>query len=498
MVNTQFFQFAKRKNSTARPGGTPGAAFNCNIKESSSVLRPTLQISTAGISGGGAGFPTHFNYAYIATFNRYYYVVEWVSIAHELWEVILEVDVLATYRVEIGNATAYVARASEDYDGTISDGLFPTTSKVTCVRNYWYASGTQHSPWLREYADGTYILGIVNSEGSGVGGITYYAMSNSGFNAFKGYLLGDYEWTGIEDTNPDLGENLYKSLFNPFQYISSITWFPIGYSSISGTPSTLKLGWWVLSDNITCKVLSGDTAGKYLAYDVIYTGVHPETDERGIYVCSAPYSQYRLYAPPFGEFTLDAQQIASSVVQFDSALSSALTIIINVDLISGMGQLEVLCTSGVLVRASAMVGVNIAIAQINSNGWGQVRNIAETSGGVLGSLFSGNIGGAISSAATGILNGIELSIPHSQEKGSNGSIGEYQRDFFLECVYSDLADDALEDKGRPLCKEVVLSTLAGGYVQTVGAHVDIAAYLDEVEQINTLLDGGIYLILAAG
>lgn len=487
-INAIFYQFSKRRNSTARPDGNGVFSAMCLLKEGTSILNPALQIAGNLIARPLA------NYAYIAHFSRYYYIRDWVFI-DGLWEVYMEVDVLATYRTEIGNSTAYVARASEDYDGTIIDGMFPTTALCSMSRVGW----TGGSPWVSSYGQGTYIVGIVNSEASGVGGITYYAMSNSSFNDFKSYLLGDYDWTGIEDSNPDLGENLYKSLFNPFQYVVSINWFPISYSSISGTAATVKLGWWVLSANIGAKVLS---VGKYTLEANIYAPSHPDAASRGKYLNGAPFSDYRLFAPPFGEFTLDAKMLASANAQYDGGYFSPIFCHITVDLITGMGELTCAISAspgaGTLVQASAMVGVPIAIAQINSNGWGQVRNIAETSASVLSSAISLNFGGVISSATTGILNGIELSIPHSQEKGSNGSIAPYGRGFYVDCIYNGLTDDAVSDKGRPLCKEVVLSTLAGGYVQTVGAHVDIAGFADEINQINDMLDAGIYLILPAG
>lgn len=488
MVNTQFFQFAKRKNSTARPGGTPGAAFNCNIKESSSVLRPTLQISTAGISGGGTGFPTYFNYAYIATFSRYYYVTEWVSIANELWEVSLEVDVLATYRVEIGNATAYVARASEDYDGMILDGMYPAKANSTKAEYLWPSTG---HPWN---STGCYVLGLINSAYANYGCVSYYVFSQDMFADLKEYLLGDYEWTGIEDSNPDLGENLYKSLFNPFQYISSAMWLPVNMNSILGTGiGSISFGWWTLT-NVGAYTLA---APQYGYSTTLSVGKHPKASTRGDYLCASPFTTYRLFAPPFGEFTLDGNLIASS---FGNASTATINIDMTVDLQTGNGTLIVSCSAGTLLRTETRIGVDVQIAQVNSNGWGQVRNVAEQGTSVIASLFTGNIAGAISGAVTGILNGIENNVPHAQTMGSNGSRAQYTsvETFKLEAIWKDVVDDALSDKGRPLCKEVLLSTLAGGYIQTVGAHVDIAGFADEITQINDMLDAGIYLILPAG
>lgn len=478
------YTLAKKKNSTEVPASVAVSFTNCMIKEGCGIVNPTI-----GIDNGLTWNPSAYNYAAIPAFNRFYYVTDWYFDRGRWWAN-MTVDVLATYKTTILSNTAYVARASKSYDGTIADSLFP--AKAISEENIVYWPGNVHTPWVRSFSEGFYVIGIINSEQNNIGGISYYAFTNTQFASFKEYLLGDTTWTGILDTNPDFGDNLYKSLFNPYQYITTINWFPLSWVNSWGTSvNSIKFGWWELS-GISCYKLTTqfNGIGQSLAIPK-----HPQSDARGKYLNSAPFSKYRLFAPPFGEFELDGSIIVNGIY---SATSTNIGFVILVDFISGSGTLEVYSyydanTPVTLLRTQAIVAVPIQIAQINNNGWGSIRNIVETSVSTLTSAFSADVGGVIANSVTGIMNGIELRIPHVQEKGSNGSISAYRANFQIECVFSIMADDALADKGRPLCQEVPLGTLYPGYVQTVGAHVEIAGTETEIEQINGYLDGGVYL-----
>lgn len=484
MVSVSFYTFAKKRNSTAVPSTAPLLVLSCALKEECSIINPVISVSTAN--------PTAYNYAAISDFSRYYYISDW-TYSGGLWWATLTVDVLASYKTHILNTTLYVARSASRYDGDVPDGMFPAKCKSTGWRSEWPT--LQGTPWARAFGDGFYVVGIINNDGDSVGAVSYYAFTPAQFAALKTYLLGNTTWTDITSTNPDLGENLYKSLFNPFQYISTVNWFPLSYNASWGTAITgIKFGWWYL-DTISCYRLN---TYLYSFAQNLYAGEHPQAAQRGAYLNTSPFSTYRLMAPPFGEFTLDGSLIVNGTyVQYDTVKAVNVSCAIQVDFVSGQGDLWVSVNIGggewaTLIHSQAPVCVPIQIAQINNNGWGEVRNTVETVGGMLSSAFSGNVGGVISNLATGVMNGLEAHVPHAQERGNNGSIGIYALDFALENIHAIMADDALVEKGRPLCRNVLLSTLSG-YVQTVGADVAIPGSDTEMEELNTFLDGGAYL-----
>lgn len=490
-----FYQFAKKSNSTKRPAGSP-TTYNCTLKEPCNIMSPVI-----GLDLGLTTNPHAYNYAYIAAFGRYYYVSNW-EYSGRLWWASLAVDVLATYRAEILNTSCYVARSAAAYNGDIMDALYPTKAGEIAVQEP--LSLLNNTPWAQSLADGMYVVGIINNDNLSFGAVSYYAFTPSNFALFKNYLMADANWTGILTTNPDIGENLYKSIFNPYQYIVSINWFPFEIPSNIGLSTTvIPFGWWVI-ENMNAYRISNYIYTLADWNSALTVREHPQAQTRGSFVLSAPYSKYRLIFPPWGEFELDANLIAKGQwQQFDTVRGCDLGTIIKIDFISGIGILYVYVRHGPDIKDQAtllinqtMVGVPIQLAQINTNGWGQVQNIVSTAAGVLGSIAKLDVGGAISNAATGIINTVENNIPHMQSIGSTGSIAPYvTHKPKIETVHKILVDENRAEMGRPLCETRTLSTLTGngGYVLTRNADVQISGYDAEISAINNLLNNGIYL-----
>lgn len=84
------------------------AIYNGNLRDDSKVINPEIMIESANL--------TNFNYAYIPSFHRYYYIDEIVSYRSNLWIVKLKVDVLMSFASDIKGLTC-VIEATEDYKG---------------------------------------------------------------------------------------------------------------------------------------------------------------------------------------------------------------------------------------------------------------------------------------------------------------------------------------------------------------------------------------------
>lgn len=494
-MTVNFYSFSKKKNSTAQPVSNP-TMYVCTLKERCSVVSPTI-----GLDLGRLTSPSSFNYAYIPDFSRYYYIKDWYW-EQGLWWANLSVDVLATYKTYILQNNCYVARASKKYTGSIIDSLYPS-SVMKYIDQVFWQGGSNNNPWVSGFDSGFYVVGIINNDGDSIGAISYYAFTVQQFSAFKTYLLGDTTWTGILSSNPDLGEALYKSLFNPFQYISTINWFPLSFDTSWGTQTTnLKFGWWLLQ-NISCYKLN---QFRTQITQSLYVREHPQCPDRGRYLNGSIYSSYRLLFLPWGEFTLDGDIIAACmyapITQQGTVKYARLDFTILIDFISGNGELvitsihansETATSYPLLLKVQAICCVPIQIAQITNNDIQQ--DVAITQGVTNGMInaFLKNPVGAIKSIVTGVSDAVEAHLPHMQEKGSNGSLNAFMYKAWIECDFSLVANDAVNDKGRPLCEEVQLSTLSPGYVLTAGAHIEIAGFEEEISSINNYLDGGVYL-----
>lgn len=483
--SVNLYTLAKKRNSTAAPASQPVSFSNCIIKAGSGIVAPVI-----GIDNGLTWNPSTYNYAIIPTFQRMYYITDWYFDGG-LWWAHMNVDVLATYKTTILNNSAYVARAAKTYDTAIIDSLYPTTSEKRAFPSSLVGA---LSPWTPFYSSGFFVVGVINNDSAAAGATSYYIFSFNQFQALKAFLLSTSTWTGIDETNPDFGDNLYKSLFNPFQYITDVKWFPYALpTELCVLQSSLRFGWWTL-ENVSCYRI---TTFRDIRSYTLPVNIHPQSEMRGDYMNGAPYSTYQLIAPPWGEFNLDPNLICN-VRTLPNMAGPTLAVNIQIDLISGYADIFIGAPlkngqNATLLYNTALLAVPIQIAQINNNAWGQIRNIVETGAGVIGSVAKLDFGGAITSAANGILNGIELNVPHVQQTGSNGSISQYAINFTLNAIFSIVVDDAPADKGRPLCTVTQLGALFPGFVQTVGAHVEIAGTETEIEQINNYLDGGIYL-----
>ena len=70
------------------------------LKDNCSVINPTFILSETN--------PTGFNYAYIAEFARYYYIVDVINTSNGLWEITLMCDVLMSFASDILSCNAII------------------------------------------------------------------------------------------------------------------------------------------------------------------------------------------------------------------------------------------------------------------------------------------------------------------------------------------------------------------------------------------------------
>ena len=76
-----------------------------HLKGETSITDPIITIDLEN--------PSLYNYAYIQAFKRYYFINDIKSIRNNLWELSIHVDVLMTYKNEIGNCTAIIDTTEE-------------------------------------------------------------------------------------------------------------------------------------------------------------------------------------------------------------------------------------------------------------------------------------------------------------------------------------------------------------------------------------------------
>ena len=113
-LTVDFWTFGKRENATSQPSANPLKTYNTvQLKDNCSVVNPALKIREAVNVR-----VMDWNYCYIHEFSRYYWVSDWMW-DNGIWVCELQVDVLASFRTDIGNQSLYILRSYQDSSGNI-------------------------------------------------------------------------------------------------------------------------------------------------------------------------------------------------------------------------------------------------------------------------------------------------------------------------------------------------------------------------------------------
>lgn len=460
-----FYQFAKRTNSTKRPSG--GQEFGIDLKAPCNIIDPEIKIATQSD-------PTGFNYCYLPTFSRYYWVKNW-TYSDGLWNASLTVDTLASYRDRIGNSTEYVTRSSAQYDGTISDGLYPASAKVQSVTTAFQGG------FAETISGGFFVIGFIAKAANSIGAVTYVVMTPGNAKKLSAKLLTDVSYLSIDNT--EISDSLTKVLFNPYQYIVSCNYFPFGIAELAAhlpLVSSVDVGWW--SVDIPCWIL-GEDNNKLTKSVSVSIPKHPQAVSRGGYCNASPYTDYTIFLQPFGVIPLDASKLWGAVT---------LSIQYMVDLFTGDSILRIFTDSNHLVHeTTAKLGVPIQLSNITfdiPSGGGLLQTgVAAAFGGLQAALS----GGSFSDVGNGILNAAQATNADVASTGATGSTIAFDSVPYMVARFKILVDDNNDDHGRPLCRRVQISSIPG-YIMVDDPDIALAATAEEIDSVKSYMKNGFF------
>lgn len=482
--------FRKRENSTKTPLVADATrTVTGYLREPCSIMNPVFKIERFPSDAS----PQSYTYAYIGEFARWYFVKDW-SWADGVWQCSLEVDVLASFKTDIGNSQAYIERCAHEFDGAITDKWYPTTTNFATERVALSSSWNGVAP-----SGGCYVLGIIcnaNRASSQIGGaVTYYVMTPAQLGSLMGYLLGtdfldDNGFTSIMTTSQQLTQDTAKALVNPMQYIASCMWLPVPASVISdGHDHPIVLGYYDMDSNVA---VGQDLSAVVFTMNV--TGqipVHPQAATRGKYLNYAPYTRLTLNVPPFGSIPLD-----TSFCEIGSYLHCTVWC----DPITGKATMRIELYpdsahvgTGALVReVSTMMGVPIQLAQMTPdfiNAIGSALSLATT----MDSAWRGDIGDGTfaNKSYSAIGSAIDSLMPQVESQGVSGSFLATVMPPQLTAQFFVVTDEDNTEFGRPLCAIRTINTIPG-FIKCRDAHVDFSCYKDEKTRILDYMINGFF------
>lgn len=476
-MNVDFYTFSKRINSTAQPTG--GASYSCVLKSASSVTAPRISLVW-----GGTGNPSAYNYAYIADYGRFYWVNNW-TFADRQWTAELSVDVLATYKSQIGAASKYVLRAAADYDYKVIDRLYPAKAD-----NY-YAVGTGSWGFSTLSVGGVYIIGVIGAGNTyTAGGVGLYQADTgqaqtiiaNAYNAMNGIINSRPAVTtpsSVEDglkllgnIADWLGDAVIRCTGKVSDFLTSLMWFPFAFPG--GSQVSVNLG--LVTSGGTAQQLTGliyshDTA-------VSLSGLYPGLD-LDAWKNIAPFASFYVEAPPFGIIELDT---------LDLWHFTGLRLNLRVDALSGGGLLRIYGTATgqtdvLLAQRTAQVGVSIPLAG------NAIAPLSAASGvaAAIGAAYTENFVGA--AAALG--SALDSVGRPSKESGGSGGMASILGDFHVYARFTKPVDADIAEHGRPLCQIRTLNTLSG-YIQCRDGDISAPGTASELAQLESYLTGGFF------
>ena len=466
-MQIEFWSFSKRSNSTKRPS-ISGTVKNFVYKDASDYHNPTIELSA---------WDNSWNYAKIE--NIYFYVNRCAIIANNLFNVSLSIDLLATFREEILNSKAFVLRASSGYNKFLVDECNLPTTELT--RTVLQANGAQG---FYETGDGCYVVEVINAMNGEIA---------TGFNAAA--ILTSTQMAQLASkllTDQDLITDLSKSFNKPIEAIVNVHWLPLNYGMVCAATMASSGKFYIGAFNTDITVHFVNISFIEFTDEFDLTNYIPND-----YTRNGKFLDMQLCLPYVGTVGFDIKQLAETD-------DKKIRIHTCVDVRTGK-QLSIirksLSQNAPINTYETIIATPFTLSSATTNQSSALYNIATVVPNTLAASMISPMAGIATATASFTSSLLTSATPIYSTVGTSGGTTMLGYGIANRCViiergssYNALDDDVRQLIGLPVHKVVLLSTLGiGSYVQILKASMNIIAYKDEIEKINELLNGGVYI-----
>lgn len=454
-VTATFYNFSKRKNST-KVIDVDGTDFEVNLKGTTSLLRPVFLLSADS-----------FNYNYCNFNGRYYWIDDIRSIRNDLWSVECSVDVLASWKSDIVNTTAMVLYSASDNNQLIKDSRNVVTTAVTRTAKYLNMDMFDIT--------GSYVLATLSGPAS-------EAINNS-FSVLYGLTAGSLGALAQEFNNPDTLTAIKQFFDNPTETIVFCRWLP--RNLIGGPTRLVPVKFGDYESSVTGTLIEENFASEIGDIEIPW-----QTSDFRNY---EPYSSAILYLPGVGNIQLPLASLAGLDTLSIQCVMDYVTNQIHYQVTDGTG-------ANCIGTYSGSVGVDIPIAAVQSG------NVVGTAGGLAA------VAGALGvTAATGLTAGTGAALIGGLYTAATSSVsqlihsaGSYGGGYNVKAGGTTIRIEIFRNQsvqepseyvniiGNPCMKTRQISGLSG-YCQTEDFQVAGTMTEQEKEQINSAMNGGVYI-----
>ena len=469
MATAYFYSTAKRHNSTLVPTG--GTSVTLTLKGGSDLIDPVFLYN-------GSGVP---NWSMVSFEGRYYFVTGIKSVRNDLWEISGHVDVLATWKSNIQAMSPYVLYYTHNNTQITDHRLSIKTDQVTQVNTGSFAKFGK---------DSTFVLTVVGKDSIAAYAVTAANMigllDQNFYDALDNNLnnITPVDHTGsTQDTIADsirwfadmlqteIGSFTYSD--NASKNIRSCHILPIDYVSVGGYVNNIFLGRMdtghtgLLIDNRIFK----DSAVVNIPWQA--------ADWRR----NAPYHEIFLYIPAVGLTQLSTSDLIGE---------TSITVDLAMDKFSGDTIIEVKTSTKTIAYYTANFATQYPVGASQITPAKTATAIGSAAAAI---AASANPALTMGMAALGIANNISPNVSCIGTNGGGAILGINADDIACYTVFHDTVvtpSSVSAEKGTPHNGVLALTSVLG-YVQTAGASVSGSMTDTERQEINSLMDGGIYI-----
>ena len=467
MLELILLQFSKRENSTLIPTAAElqgGTSIQISLKGGCDILNPTFVLNSENIPAGN-------NYAYVPSFNRYYFITGMASVRNNMVEITARVDVLGSWKDAIQSISAFVAYDVSANTEVVDRRLSVKTSSVITM-------DSQQMPGSS--SAGTCIVML---QGEGNVGAFDIPLGNLDKLTDGVYTKVDSDLNSLIQSIEEFWKYFIKQVASQGQAgdnIKGAYWYPwIFTSSFDQLVYPLKLGTFETQYGGTriVEMVKWNEAVMEIPWQF--------SDWRN----NEPYTHLYLYIPYIGTIKLPTSDLIGE---------EYLTVQIGVNRINGNMAVNVERQNGATIYSgSGNTGYPLPVGSANINTGAIAGGIIAGAAAAVAGVASGNALAAIGGLGAIAGAGIEGLLPNvsSTFGGGGGAASVLSDRIRLYCVTHDtnVAPSSVSAiMGTPTMATKSLSGISG-YVQTVGASVRGNMMDVERSQINTYLDRGIYI-----
>ena len=460
--------FVKRKNSTLQPLiALATQVTDVHLKEGTSIEKPVFQL-TGNL----------FTANYVRAFDHYYSVDDITSVRNNLVEISCSMDVLATFKADIGSYTALIERSDSFYDASYPD---PAVS----MKNEIYTDDAQADPGLYDDS-GYFILSVVNNVGSGTGFTSNYIVEKADLQRVAKFVNTDWGSAAA-----DLLAWFKATFLKTANSIIDCIWLPLkSISGLSFTYEKMVIGVTPMADS-DGEIIGGRMTGVCVLNNTCSVTI-PHHYGAGDFRRCAPYTVGKIFIPGYGYADFNP---------LDFEPSGVINITTYIDVSTGDTVVYLSNDDGILVSTYTFnIGVSCPVGHVGAN-------VTETIGGVLSTasniaLFNkatpGSVGALIAdyASAASMVNTISsaagATASYSGRKAGRAMWANNDKyDVSIFAHATQAIDSMKTTSGRPDMTARVINTCSG-YVKCINASVPIAGMSTEKDEVNTYLNTGFY------